>query len=206
MANELQIQEKLDQMLSLPLPLARLEKSLGTVKWPDQPSRLNFPSGMGLSVEQREDITVRLEQLRQVTTGENLSPAQCSKARLSLLTKLMLGYPAAGGSSDEAAQSRLSFYMEAVSDIAPWALDAAIKRWVRGDIDKGNVDFAPSPGALRRLCEEELEPFEAQMVKLRRLLTAVPIDRAMDPAPLPPAEIPTKLGKPISMPQLKVMK
>lgn len=206
MANELQIQEKLDQMLSLPLPLARLEKSLGTVKWPEQPARLNFPSGMGLSEEQREDITVRLEQLRQVTTGENLSTAQCSKARLSLLTKLMLGYPAAGGSSDEAAQSRLSFYMEAVSDIAPWALDAAIKRWVRGDIDKGNVDFAPSPGALRRLCEEELEPFEAQMVKLRRLLTAVTIDRAMDPAPLPPPKIPTSIGKPISMPQLKVMK
>jgi hypothetical protein len=205
-ANELQIQEQLDQMLSLPLPLARLEKSLGTVKWPDQPSRLNFPSGMGLSEEQREEITVRLEKLQQVSTGENLSVVACSKARLSLLTKLMLGYPAAGGSSDEAAQSRLSFYLEAVSDIAPWALDAAIKRWVRGDIGKGNIDFAPSPGALRRLCEEELEPFEAQMVTLRRLLSAIPIERAMDPEPLPPPTIPTTLGKPLPMPRLKVMK
>lgn len=203
MANELQILEQLDQMLSLPLPLARLEKSLGTVKWPDQPARLNFPSGMGLSETQREDLIARLEQLRQATTGENLSAAQCSKARLSLVTKLMLGYPAAGGSSDEAAQSRLSFYLEAVSDIAPWALDAAIKRWVRGDVGKGNIDFAPSPGALRRLCEEELEPLEAQMVKLRRLLTAVPIDRAMDPEPLPAPTIPSTS---IPMPRLKVMK
>lgn len=206
MANDLQIREKLDTMLSLPLPLARLEKSLGTVKWPDQPTRLNFPSGMGLSESERKDLSERLTELQQVTTGENLSPAQCLKARLSLLTKLLLGYPAAGGVTDEAGQARLDFYREAVSDIAPWALDAAIKRWVRGDVGKGNIDFAPSPGALRRLCEEELEPFEAQIYKLKRLLTALPIERAMDPAPLPPPEIPTTIGKSISMPQLKVMR
>lgn len=200
MAREIQIREKLDMMLSLPLPLARLEKSLGTVKWPNEPARLNFPSGMDLTEEQREDIKVRLEQLRQATTGENLSQVECSKARLSLLTKLMLGYPAAGGSSDEAAQSRLSFYQEAVSDIAPWALDAAIKRWVRGDVGKGNIDFAPSPGALRRLCEDELEPFEAQITKLRRLLAAIPIERAMDPTPLPAPE-----SKTVALPQMRAM-
>lgn len=205
MANELQIREHLDQMLSLPLPLARLEKSLGTVKWPDQPTRLNFPSGMGLSEADRKDLTDRLVELQRVTTGENLAPTTCSKARLSLLTKLMLGYPASGASVEE-TQSRLSFYLDAVSDIAPWALDAAIKRWVRGDISKGNIDFAPSPGALRRLCEEELEPFQAQIFKLKRLLTALPIERAMDMTPLPAAEIPTALGKSIPMPQLKVMR
>ena len=117
----------------------------------------------------------------------------------------MLGYPAAGGSSDEAAQSRLSFYLEAVSDIAPWALDAAIKRWVRGDVDKGNVDFAPSPGALRRMCEEELEPFEAQMFKLNRLLNALSIERAMDMTPLPRPETKTEFGS-LPAPRLKVMK
>lgn len=196
MATDLQIREKLDMMLSLPPQLARLEKSLGTVNWPNEPTRLNFPSGMDLTEEQREDIKVRLEQIRQATTGENLSQVGCSKARLSLLTKLMLGYPAAGGSSDEAAQSRLSFYQEAVSDIAPWALDAAIKRWVRGDVGKANIDFAPSPGALRRLCEEELEPFEAQTVKLKRLLAALPIERAMDPTPIAPEERRAELGAP----------
>lgn len=206
MANELQIRDHLDTMLSLPLRLAKLEKSLGTVKWPEQPTRLNFPSGMELSEADRKDLSDRLGELQRITTGENLAPATCSKARLSLLTKLLLGYPAAGGGTEQAAEARLSFYLEAVSDIAPWALDAAIKRWVRGDIGKGNIDFAPSPGALRRLCEEELEPFEAQMVKLKRLLSALPIERAMDQTPLPPAEIPTAIGTSIPMPQLKVMR
>lgn len=204
MANELQIRERLDQMLSLPLPLARLEKSLGTTNWPDQPARLNFPSGMELSEADRKDLTVRLAELRQVTTGENLTQAECSKARLSLLTKLLLGYPTAGGATEQAAEARLGFYLESVSDIAPWALDAAIKRWVRGDIGKGNIDFAPSPGALRRLCEEELEPFEAQIFKLRRLLSAMPIERAMDPTPIPPSERPSEIGS-SAPPRLKVI-
>lgn len=205
MANELQIREKLDMMLSLPLPLARLEKSLGTVKWPDQPTRLNFPSGMGLSEAERKDLTDRLVELQRIMTGENLAPAQCSKARLSLLTRMLLAYPTAGGATDEAGQARLDLYREAVSDIAPWALDAAIKRWVRGDIGKGNIDFAPSPGALRRLCEEELEPFQAQMFKLKRLLSALPIERAMDMTPLPPPEITSESGKSLPAPKLKVM-
>ena len=202
MATDLQIREQLDTMLSLPLPLARLEKSLGTVKWPDQPTRINFPSGMGLSEAERKELTERLEALQRVTTGENLQPTQLSKARLSLLTRLMLGYPAVGGATEQAADARLSFYHEAVSDIAPWAIDAAIKRWVRGDIGKGNIDFAPSPGALRRLCEEELEPFEAQMHVLKRLLSAMPVERAMDPTPIPPAE--KMIGK-IAAPKLKVI-
>lgn len=205
MANELQIREKLDTMLSLPLPIARLERSLGTVRWPGQPERLNFPSGMELSEADRQELSVRLIELKQIITGENLSAVQCSKARLSLLTKLLLGYPTAGGATDEAGQARLDFYRESVSDIAPWALDAAIKRWVRGDIGKGNIDFAPSPGALRRLCEEELEPFEGQILKLTRLLSAVPIERAMDPAPLPQPEMQNAIGKSVA-PQLKVMK
>ncbi len=188
MAKELQIREKLDMMLSLPLPLARLEKSLGTVKWPGQPTRYNFPSGMGLSDQERSDLTAQMDAIQKAITGENLEPVMCSKARLSLLTKLLLGYPAAGSATDEAGQARLDFYREAISDIAPWALDAAIKRWVRGDVGKGNIDWAPSPGALRRLCEEELEPFQVQIFKLKRLLSAVTIERAMDPEPLPEPE------------------
>lgn len=158
--------------------------------------RLNFPSGMELSADDRKDLSDRLRDLQRVTTGENLAPTACSKARLSLLTKLLLGYPVAGGGTETAAEARLSFYLEAVSDIAPWALDAAIKRWVRGDIGKGNVDFAPSPGALRRLCEEEIEPFETQMFILKRLLSAIPMERAMDPKPIAPEEKPQEFAAP----------
>ena len=196
MATELQIREQLDTMRSLPQRLERLERSLGTVQWPGQPMRMNFPSGLELTDSERQWIDGRLRAVQAIITGENLAAGECSKARLSLLTKLLLGFPTAGATTDKAADARLGFYLESVCDIAPWALDAAIKRWVRGDIDNANVDFAPSPGALRRLCEAELEPYRAVISKLTRLQRAVPIDRAMDPAPL--EEAPAR-------PQLRVM-
>jgi hypothetical protein len=184
MATEIQIREHLDTMRSLPRRLELLERSLGTVQWPGQGVRLNFPSGTEMSTEERVLVESRLSDLEAITTGANLQPAECSKARLSLLTKLLLGYPAAGAHTEKAAEARVGFYQEAVADIAPWALDAAIKRWVRGDVANTNVDFAPSPGALRRLCETELEPYRVVMTKLRRLQSAVSIERAMDPKPI----------------------
>jgi hypothetical protein len=183
MATELQIRERLDLMRSLPPQLARLESSLGTVQWPGEGMRLNFPSGMELSEPQRKEIEDRIANLGRLVTTGNLAAAECSRARLSLLTELLMGFPSAGNQSDKATDARLKFYLEAIGDVAPWALDAAIKRWVSGDVENANVDFAPSSGALRRLCETEIEPFHQQITKLKRLLSAVSIDRAMDPAP-----------------------
>jgi hypothetical protein len=136
-----------------------------------------------------EWIEGRLAALRAFTTGENLPPAECSRARLSLLTRLLLGYPTAGGGTEKAAEARLGFYQEAVADIAPWALDAAVKKWARGEVENTNVDFAPSPGTLRRLCEVELQPFKTVMRRLKRLQVAVPIERAMDPKPIERAQL-----------------
>lgn len=184
MAKDLQIRGPLDLMRSLPPQLARLESSLGTVQWPGEGLRLNFPSGMELSEPQRKEIEDRIANLGRLVTTGNLAPAECSRARLSLLTELLMGFPSAGNQSDKATDARLKFYLEAIGDVAPWALDAAIKRWVRGDVENTNVDFAPSPGALRRLCDIEVEPFTEQITKLKRILSAVPLERAMDPKPI----------------------
>jgi hypothetical protein len=189
MANELQIREQLDTMRSLPPQLEKLERSLGTTNWPGQPQRLNFPSGTSLTETEREWIESRMVALQEITTGENLPQVECSRARLSLLTRLLLGYPTAGGGTEKAAEARLGMYQDAVADIAPWALDAAIKKWARGEVSNPNVDFAPSPGTLRRLCEVELEPFKTVMRRLKRLQVAVPIERAMDPKPIERAQL-----------------
>jgi hypothetical protein len=103
---------------------------------------------------------------------------------------MLLAFPAAGSSSEAAAQARSDVYDDALSDIPPWALNAAIKRWSRGEVpaDLGlgalNYSFAPAPAVLRKVAKYELSPFEAQANKLRRLLAAVPVERAMDPAPI----------------------
>jgi len=120
---------------------------------------------------------------------------------------MLLAFPAVGSSSEAAAQARSDVYDDALSDVPPWALNNAIKRWSRGevptDLNLGslNFNFAPAPAVLRKLAKIEVSPFEAQAYQLRRLLKAIPIERAMDPTPIPDTEVKADSGKvvPISV-------
>jgi hypothetical protein len=188
----------------LPLRLAKLASSIGTTKWPGQPERLDLPSGMALTSQERTDTEARLKQIEAIITGLNLTTNESAKARLSLLTKMLLAFPAVGSSSEAAAKARSDVYDDALSDIPPWAINAAIKRWSRGevpaDLNLGtlNFNFAPAPAVLRKLAKVEMSPFEAQATTLRRLLKAVSIERAMDPTPIP-QEVKSDSGKVVSI-------
>jgi hypothetical protein len=191
MATELEIRAHLDTMRSLPSRLERLASSIGKTQWPGQPVRLDLPSGMELTGRDREGIETRLKQITEITTGTNLTINESAKARLSLLTKMLLAFPAAGSSSEAAAQARSDIYDDALGDMPPWAINAAIKRWAKGevpaDLNMGilNFTFAPSPAILRKLAKVELGPFDAQAAKLRALLQTTTLERAMDPEPVP---------------------
>jgi hypothetical protein len=187
MATGLEIRAQLETMRSLPRRLERLESLLGTTNWPNQPVRVHFPSGMTLTPEERAFCDHRRASLVALIECTNLTAQQCSKARLSLLTQMLLGFPTAGGNSEAAANAKIEIYSEAVRDLPPWAINNAIKRWARGEggsVTNPNFTFAPSPADLRRICTEELEPFKAQRSKLDRLLSAVSAERANDPAPM----------------------
>lgn len=204
MATELEIKAHLDTMRSLPSRLERLASSIGTTQWPGMPERLDLPSGMVLTPQDKAEIEERLKQVETIVNGSNLTTNESAKARLSLLTKMLLAFPAAGSSSEAAAQARSDVYDDALSDIPPWALNAAIKRWARGEVPSeiglGNLNFsfAPAPAVLRKIAKHELGPFETQAHKLRRLLKAMTIERALDPTPII-SEIPTQ------RPRLKAM-
>ncbi len=186
MATELEIRAHLDTMRFSPLQLERLASSIGKTQWAGQPERRDLPSGMELTVRDREEIETRLRQLTEITTGTNLTINEFAKARLSLLTKMLLAFPAAGSSSEAAAQARSDIYDDALGDMPPWAINAAIKRWARGEVPADpnmgilNFTFAPSPAILRKLAKVELGPFELQAAKLRALLKTIPIERAIE--------------------------
>jgi hypothetical protein len=195
MPTELLIQEHLELMRSLPLRLARLANSIGTTQWPGQPVRLNLPSGVVLSNQVRTEINARLNGLTKIIEGSNPTPNEAAKARLALLTRMLLAMPVGGSSSETAAEARADMYDDALSDIPPWAIDAAIKRWGKGDVlelkmGTLNFSFAPAPAILRKLCKLEVQPFEDQALKLTRVLRAISAERAMDPAPLCEGGIP----------------
>ena len=175
---------------SLPLHLAKRVNSLGTVNWPGQRVRFHLPSGSKLTETERNEATALLAELEAKVSGNDVGPENAAKARLTLLTNMFLGYPIAGDTSETAAAARLNLYNDALTDLPPRAIDAALKRWSRGECDHLgmgtlNYNFPPAPAVLRRLCLSEMEPLQNQIRMLRRLLSAVSIERAMDPAPLP---------------------
>ena len=139
----------------------------------------------------RAEIRTRLDRVNEIITGSFLTANEFAKARLSLLTKMLLAMPLGGSSSEKAAEARADMYDDALSDFPPWAIDAAIKRWARGDVPEIkmgalNFTFAPAPAILCKICKLELQPFEDQAEKLARLLRTIPIERATDPTPIEP--------------------
>src|ERR1700679_4263987 len=125
MATELEIRARLDMMRSLPSRLEKLASSIGKTQWPGQPVRLDLPSGMELTDQDREEIETRLKQITEIISGTNLTINESAKARLSLLTKMLLAFPAAGSTSEGAAQARSDVYDDALGDLPPWAINAA---------------------------------------------------------------------------------
>jgi hypothetical protein len=117
---------------------------------------------------------------------------------------MLLAFPAAGSASEAAAQARSDVYDDALGDLPPWAINAAIKRWAKGevptDLNMGalNFTFAPSPAILRKLAKVELGPLEAQASKLRMLLLTVSVERAMDPEPIP-VEVKSESGQVVAI-------
>jgi hypothetical protein len=184
MATDLAIRAELDTMRYLPLPLARLVRSMSSTFMGGQ-VRYSLPEEMLPTPDDREYLSSRLAQITTIITASNLTPIECSKARLSLLTKMLLASPVPGNSADETAEARSDMYDDAIEDIPPWALRAAIRRWNRGevpDLKMGalNFNFAPAPAVLRAICNLELADFKRQQAEIEKLLACVTTEQAMD--------------------------
>jgi hypothetical protein len=84
---------------------------------------------------------------------------------------MLMAMPTGGSLSETVAEARADMYDDALSDIPPWAIHAAIKRWGKGEVPELgmgslNFQFAPAPAILRKICKIELQPYEDQALKL----------------------------------------
>lgn len=186
------------QTLSLPAPLTWLVGALGTCQWPGEQMRYTLPSGVKISDEERTQTERHLSQIELAINPNNPDPETCWKARLSVLTKMLLAY-SVGSSSDQASEARAEAYLEALNDMPPWAIGEAVKRWHRGNCNNlgfsPNYSFAPPPAHLRAICKRELEEYEALAARLTRLLAAIPISEATGtPERIAKVDLPAQTG------------
>lgn len=179
----------LQALTSSPELLALRRISLGTINHPGMPPRKYLSGGLTLMADERARIEAKVRDLRMVAEADDSQPNQ--KARLGLLANMLMAYPMAGG-SEESGKARASAYLAALDDLPPWAIAEAIRKWHRGEGGSrdSNYRFAPAPAELRFAVMQILQPAKQTIAHLESVLTAMTIDRAMDPTPIM-SEIPT---------------
>lgn len=96
-----------------------------------------------------------------------------------LIVSLLHAFPH-GKTSAEDAQRTVLAYGEALAGTPGWALQAAVDRFRRGEVDRENHTFAPSVAELRRECERIAADVHAEARQLRRILAAKVYD---EPSP-----------------------
>lgn len=90
---------------------------------------------------------------------------------------LLLAFPASNV-SEAAAKARSAAYEMALDDVPVWAVRAAVKSWLRGDVDllgeRVNLAFPPSPPQLRALAMDEWSKARGALWRYRRLINGKP--------------------------------
>jgi hypothetical protein len=155
--------------------------------------RKYLSGGLILSTDERARIGAKIADLQAITEVDDGPENQ--KSRLGLVASMLMAYPMSGG-SEETGRARAMAYLAALDDVPPWAIADAVRRWHRGECGADhNYRFAPSPAELRGAVMGILQPAKQTISHLTSILTALTIERAMDPTPLPAPEIKSTGGQ-----------
>lgn len=89
----------------------------------------------------------------------------------SIVTRLLSSYPA-DGASEATARARAENWMIALDGLPAWAVDAAHRKWMRGEVPGVNPDFEPKPPRFRQVATALLGPVLERRNQLSMLLKA----------------------------------
>lgn len=181
----------------LPPRLAALAGALGTVQHPGQPVRHNLPEGWEVTEHDRKGAASLLSTLTSLLDPE--APFEVDDrvvdghmAKGALLTKMIEGLAGPANPTATAAAAKIEMYADAIEGLPAWAIDKAIRRWARGECpysveEHPRYAFPPAPATLRAMALFDLEDLRRNERKLKNVLAALPLERAMSPEPLPKA-------------------
>lgn len=123
-----------------------------------------------LTDPERERIQDRLAELWR--SLEHRDPRSLERAVVGML----LSFPS-GRATGEEARAVAAAYVNALSDLPPWAVNEAARRWTRGQAGAGNAAFPPSSAELYELAANIAGEFKFEAASLERVLTGIPETR-----------------------------
>jgi hypothetical protein len=133
-----------------------------------------------LKAAEREVLERHVAELRALGARTPANDAEAEQETLRAITKMMLVYPSAI-QNELSAEARGEAFMDAVEDLPPWAVHAAIRRWRRGDAGKRengqpyDYHWAPAPAELRRVAWLQMHRINGRAETIETLLRAEPL-------------------------------
>ena len=127
-----------------------------------------IPAELALNQQQRRAVLVRVNELEEAETACDVDHT------VAAVLEMLEAFPSAN-LSDAQARNKMKGYMTALEDVPTWAVVEACRRWLRARAGDQKYDYAPSPPRLRKIADEVLFAFRAQLHFLQQLLKAKPV-------------------------------
>jgi len=150
------------------------QRDLVTGQWRTVPT---LPAGMMMATAEREEIEKHVADLEALCHQTAESDPQVEQDMVTTVTAMMLAL-SSPAQNVLSAEVRGAAFMEALDDVAVWAVKAAIRRWHRGDCGTNSVGkpydyhWCPAPAELRRIALFEMYRIKERADSLKRLLQA----------------------------------
>jgi hypothetical protein len=106
----------------------------------------------------------------------------CAKRTFGLISKLLMAKPGRVA-GPETVKARIEAYEIALGDVPTWALQLAIRKWLRGECDLHfsnppetyDYTWAPEGAILRKIAMREVRKVRERLQQIDRVITAVPL-------------------------------
>jgi len=139
-----------------------------------------LPASLTLSPAERAEIERHAGELEALCTQTPADSDEWEAKTLIIVTKLMLALPAAQ-QNEAGAEATGEAFQAALDDVPTWAVDAAMRRWYRGDCGENergqayDYHWRPAPAELRRIALMEKWQVQYRAQTMRKLLAAEPL-------------------------------
>ena len=120
-----------------------------------------------LTAEERAKAEQRLELVTR--SLDHRDPRSLERSVVGML----LSFPS-GRATGEEARAVAAAYVNALSDLPPWAVNEAARRWTRGQAGAGNPAFPPSSAELYDVASRIVSEFRFEAASLERMLAGAP--------------------------------
>lgn len=138
---------------------------------------LVLPTDKMPTESQRDAMMAHQDSLRSFLQNTPASSAE-AETRVATAVSKLLTVLSGERKSDLVEEARGDVYLDVLDDVPCWAVESAVRRWFRHDCgtdERGRAHdyrWAPDPGTLRKIAQEDVYAIGARLAKVQRVLDA----------------------------------